>query len=122
MNDINLLHAGNFTHPVENDDGWPTCVTIGAGSSPYTISRLAVIRMGNILYQDSCRKGEAEYHAQNCTDESCEWCQSLCDQGIIVSCDGCGFPAHTDRLNFWTGDVDPESGGCLIYCPDCVTQ
>lgn len=115
---FNPLTAGHFTGALA---ALPDIAAIldGVGGSPYALGRKARIQMGNVAYLDSFEKGAAEYHAQTCTDPDCEWCDSLCDQGLIVACDGCGHTAHTDRLNFWTGIVD-ERGGCLIYCPSCA--
>ena len=42
---------------------------------------------------------------QICKDDDCEECQSLVDEGIIISCDGCGSPGHTDSLG-WEGILD----------------
>ena len=59
-------------------------------------------------------------HAENCRDENCEWCQQLCDEGYIISCDCCGRIHHT-TWKLWTGVVN-ENGQCAVFCPGCKDE
>lgn len=52
---------------------------------------------------------------RNCQDTNCEECQSLIDQGIIMACDNCGHPGHTDcGAESWRIMQDG-----LVFCIGC---
>lgn len=63
---------------------------------------------------------ESAWHAAHCLIENCEECQSLCDEGLVISCCGCGHVHHTDWLG-WSGEID-ENGGCTVLCPECAAK
>lgn len=51
------------------------------------------------------------------TDPECEYCQMLVDDGVIISCDACYEPGHTDAPGGWNRDSDG-----LIYCDSCAEE
>lgn len=73
--------------------------------------------MEKSFYKDDCSRFAAAWHAAHCRDEDCERCQSLCDEGLVISCDGCGHVHHTDWLG-WDGEADGR-GCCFVFCPEC---
>lgn len=68
-------------------------------------------------YKSDYQRYAAAWHAAHCRIPDCEWCKSLCDQGLIISCDQCGHVHHTDWLG-WNGQLD-DSGRCFVFCPEC---
>lgn len=70
-------------------------------------------RSDNIRYS-------AAWHAGHCTVEDCDWCNQLCEDGYIISCDDCGNVHHTD----WQGwhRIIGANGGCSVYCPECLVK
>ena len=83
----------------------------------YHLSKLDKINIENIKAQNNFKKSYAVSHAKECQDENCEFCQHLCDEGLVESCDSCGQIGHTDVINFWTGKLEGDK--CFIYCPKC---
>ena len=60
---------------------------------------------------------EGEGHDWNtCKDENCQVCQFLVNEGIILACDGCHEPGHTDSPGGWTRD---DKDG-MVYCDACA--
>lgn len=51
------------------------------------------------LYPIYTKKTRAVNHAAFCEKNNCEYCEFLCNSGIIISCDECGYIHHTD----WKG-------------------
>jgi hypothetical protein len=76
--------------------------------------------MAKSYYKSDHQRYQAAVHAAHCITENCEWCRSLCDQGLIISCDQCGHVHHTDWLG-WQGTLDNE-GRCTVLCPECRTK
>ncbi len=70
------------------------------------------------VYQNA-GAGVACVHVHACLDPDCEWCDYLVREGIIISCDHCGHPGHTDALGSWHGVVD-KNGGCTVFCLHCA--
>lgn len=68
-------------------------------------------------YKSDHQRYHAAWHAANCQIENCEWCKSLCDQGLVIACDECGRVHHTDWLG-WSGDADDDKR-CTVLCPEC---
>ncbi len=83
----------------------------------YNFSRSDLLGIRNIITKSEYWKDYAVAHAAECKDEDCEYCQHLCDQGLIESCDSCGVANHTDALDFWRGNLVGDQ--CFIYCPNC---
>jgi len=65
------------------------------------------------LYQLYSQKARIVAHAVRCKDENCEYCDFLCNSGIIISCDECGYIHHTDWIE-WEMSEDN-----FIFCPTC---
>ncbi len=76
--------------------------------------------MAKSHYKSDHQRYRAAWHAAHCLIEDCEWCQALCDDGLVIACDGCGHVHHTDWLG-WTRDVD-DVGRCSVLCPECQTN
>ena len=73
--------------------------------------------MEKSFYKSDNQRFKAAWHASHCTDENCEYCQFLCDDGLVIACDECGNVHHTDWLG-WNGKVDAE-GKVTVLCPEC---
>ena len=73
--------------------------------------------MAKSHYKSDYQRYQAAWHAAHCRVDACEWCQSLCDQGLVICCDSCGHVHHTDWLG-WDGEID-ELGRCTVLCPEC---
>lgn len=73
--------------------------------------------MAKSHYKSDHQRYQSAWHAALCQIEDCEWCQILCDEGLVISCDGCGRVHHTDWLG-WGGAVDGK-GRCTVLCPEC---
>lgn len=71
-------------------------------------------------YKSDHQRYQAAWHVAHCCDDECEHCQSLCDEGLVISCDECGHVHHTDWLG-WIGDIDAE-GCCRVLCPECLPK
>lgn len=84
----------------------------------YYLSAKTRLQIENLIVQANILTDVAMAHARECEDENCDWCQSLCDQGLVESCDHCGAIEHTDAINFWTGNLVGQQ--MFIYCPNCV--
>lgn len=76
--------------------------------------------MAKSYYKTDHQRFEAAWHAAHCTVETCEWCESLVEQGLVIACDECGHVHHTDWLG-WTGTVDGD-GRCTVLCPECAVK
>jgi len=50
-------------------------------------------------------------------NRDCEYQDYLVKEGIVISCDGCGHPGHTDSSG-WVGLMEGER--CFVYCGLCV--
>lgn len=70
------------------------------------------------LWELYTKKNASVIHAETCQDENCERCEILCDDGYIISCDGCGRLNHR-TWKLWQRIVDSSSGGCSVFCPNC---
>lgn len=53
-----------------------------------------------------------------CALHDCEECQWLVDEGIVMACDGCHEPGHTDSPGGWTRNEDDG----FVYCDACAEQ
>lgn len=54
---------------------------------------------------------------RTCSLEDCEICQSLVDEGIILTCDECYQPGHTDAPGGWERQPDG-----LVICCHCAEK
>ena len=73
--------------------------------------------MAKSYYKTDNQRFNAAWHAAHCRDKNCEYCQFLCEDGLIISCDRCSNVHHTDWLG-WSGKVDSE-GRVFVLCPEC---
>jgi hypothetical protein len=54
---------------------------------------------------------------RTCSGQDCDHCQSLANDGVIISCDHCHEPGHTDSPGGWVRDKEG-----LIYCEPCADE
>lgn len=66
---------------------------------------------------ESSAKSLAALHARSCQKDNCEYCDRICREGQIISCDSCGFIEHTD-WKWWRG-VEQEDGRVAVFCDKC---
>lgn len=74
--------------------------------------------MAKSYYKSDELRYFSAWHAAHCRVEDCPRCDYLCDQGLVISCDGCSRVHHTDWLG-WNGQVD-QHGRCTVLCQECA--
>ena len=68
-------------------------------------------------YKSDYQRFAAAWHAARCRSESCVRCDVLCQEGLVISCDGCGRVHHTDWLG-WDREMH-ANGSVTVLCPEC---
>ena len=68
-------------------------------------------------YKSDYQRFQAVLHASNFSIDDCVYCQELCDEGLLICCDGCGKIHHSDWIG-WFGSVKKD-GKCIVLCGEC---
>lgn len=80
-------------------------------------SEVPRVGMRYSYYKTDNERFQAAWHAAHCWIENCEYCEFLCEQGLVISCDACGRVHHTDWLG-WKGELHGDQ--CTVLCPECA--
>jgi hypothetical protein len=54
---------------------------------------------------------------RTCAHVECEVCDALVHDGVVIACDECGHPGHTDAPGGWVRAEDGQ-----IFCEPCAAE